>query len=50
MINHIVIVDYNMGNLTSIANAIKYIGEKAIISNKVEDIEKATHLINRKIY
>jgi len=41
----IVIVDYNMGNLASVANALDYIGYKAIISNKVDDIKSADYII-----
>jgi len=41
----IVIINYNMGNLTSVANAIEYIGEKPIISNKIEDIKNADYII-----
>jgi len=45
MPKNIVIIDYKMGNLTSVANAIKYIGEKPVISNKIEDIENAEYII-----
>ena len=34
-----------MGNLTSVANAIEYIGEKPTISNKIEDIKNADYII-----
>ncbi len=43
--NKVVIIDYNMGNLTSVVNAIKYVGGEVMISNKIEDIKEATHLI-----
>src|SRR3989338_936921 len=45
MTKKIVIIDYNMGNLTSVANAIEYIGEKPTISNKIEDIKNADYII-----
>lgn len=41
----IVIIDYNMGNVGSIANMIRYVGGKSIISNKHKDIEKAEKII-----
>ena len=41
----IVIIDYNMGNVGSIANMIKYVGGKSIISNNHKDIEKADKII-----
>jgi len=41
----IVIIDYGMGNLGSIANMIKKIGGNSLISSKVEDIENADKLI-----
>jgi glutamine amidotransferase len=45
MAKKIIIIDYNMGNLTSVANALEYIGEKPIISNKIEDIKNADYII-----
>jgi imidazole glycerol-phosphate synthase subunit HisH len=41
----IVIVDFKMGNLGSIANIIKKIGYDSIISSDVETIKKATKII-----
>ena len=41
----IVIVDYGMGNLGSILNKLERLDVKAIISSKIEDIEKAEKLI-----
>ena len=41
----IVIVDYGMGNLGSIQNMIKKAGGTAVISSKIEDIERADKLI-----
>ncbi len=45
MPKNIVIIDYNMGNLASVANALEYLGYKSIISNKIEDIESADYII-----
>lgn len=41
----IVVVNYGMGNLNSIANMVKKIGYAAMISSRPEDIEKAEKLI-----
>jgi glutamine amidotransferase len=41
----IVIVDYGMGNLGSIANMLKKIRVKAIISSNIVDIERASKII-----
>lgn len=41
----IVIVDYGMGNLSSILNMLKKIGAEATISSSISDIEKAHKLI-----
>lgn len=41
----IVIVDYRMGNVGSIANMCKKIGVPAVISSRPEDIERAERLI-----
>lgn len=41
----IVIIDYNMGNVGSIANMIKHVGGTSIISNRKEDIENAQKII-----
>lgn len=41
----IVIIDYGMGNLKSVQNALKSIGLKSTISSKKEDIVKAKGLI-----
>ncbi len=41
----IVIVDYGMGNLGSICNMLKRIGTTSIVSNSIEEIQKATKLI-----
>jgi len=41
----ITIIDYGMGNLGSVKNMFKKIGEESIISSKKEDIEKATKIL-----
>ncbi len=41
----ITIIDYKAGNVRSIQNMLKKIGTKSIISDKIEDIEKADKLI-----
>jgi glutamine amidotransferase len=41
----ITVIDYGMGNLGSIANMIKKVGAKSIITSSVEDIKRADKLI-----
>ena len=41
----IVIVDYGLGNLSSVLNALTEIGTVAYISNRIEDIERAEKII-----
>ena len=41
----IVIIDYGAGNLFSVKNAIKYLGETSIISSDVDEISTADKLI-----
>lgn len=41
----VVIIDYGMGNVGSIANMLKKLGEEAIISNKIDDIKASDRLI-----
>lgn len=41
----ITIVDYGLGNLGSIQNMFKRIGEKSIITNSLADVERATKLL-----
>lgn len=41
----ITIIDYGMGNLGSIANMIKKVGHKSIITSDIEEIKKARKLI-----
>jgi len=40
-----VIIDYGMGNLRSVSNALRFLGCDAVISNRVEDISKADALV-----
>lgn len=40
-----VIIDYGMGNLFSVANALEYLGADVKVSNRKEDLEKADRLI-----
>ena len=42
----ITVVDYNAGNLTSVMNALKYIGADAKVSRDPDEIAKATRFIN----
>jgi len=41
----IVVIDYGMGNLGSIANMIKKVGHKCFITSDIEEIKQATKLI-----
>ncbi|MDS1369872.1 imidazole glycerol phosphate synthase subunit HisH [Aliarcobacter butzleri] len=41
----IVVIDYGIGNLGSIANMIKKVGHKCIVTSDLEEIKKATKLI-----
>ena len=41
----IVIIDLDLGNLSSIQNMLKKIGFESMISNKLEDINQASKLI-----
>lgn len=41
----IVVVDYGMGNVGSIANMLKRVGADALVSSQAHDIEKAEKLI-----
>lgn len=44
-IPNVVIINYNMGNVASVAKALNKLGFKNKLSNKKSDIERATHLI-----
>lgn len=39
------IIDYQMGNLRSVAKAIEKVGGTSIVSSSPDELEKATHLI-----
>lgn len=39
------IIDYGMGNIKSVFNAIEYIGEESIIIQSLDDFEQCSHLI-----
>ena len=41
----IVIIDYQVGNLSSIANMLKKVGQKSIISGDINEIKSADKLI-----
>jgi imidazole glycerol-phosphate synthase subunit HisH len=45
MVDKIVIIDYNMGNVKSLANMARKIGVDALITSKVSEIEDATKII-----
>jgi len=40
----ITIIDYGMGNLGSVQNMLKKIGEKSLVTSSKEDVQKATKL------
>ncbi len=41
----IVIIDYGLGNLRSVAGAVEKLSHTPVISNRMEDLERATKLI-----
>ena len=41
----VLVVDYGMGNVGSVLNALNYLGAKGIVSNKKSDFKKASHII-----
>ncbi len=41
----VTIIDYGMGNVASVKNALSFLGVNSIISNQAKDLEQATHLI-----
>ena len=41
----IAIIDYNAGNLTSVARAVSHIGFQCIVTNNIELIERAERII-----
>tara|TARA_Y100000741_G_C18182919_1_gene530118 strand:- start:181 stop:804 length:624 start_codon:yes stop_codon:yes gene_type:complete len=42
---YVCILNYGSGNITSVYNAIKFLGYKVKVSNNVSDVRKASHLI-----
>ena len=45
MTNKIVVIDYGVGNILSIKNAVSYHGYTSHITNKKKDIESSSHII-----
>lgn len=45
MKNTIVVIDYGMGNVGSVKNALDFLGAASMLSRKAEDLEKASHII-----
>jgi len=43
--NMVAIVDYNAGNITSVARALEYIGQRFIITDDEKKLTAATHVI-----
>ena len=41
----IAIINYNAGNITSVARALQNIGKKCIITDDTQKLDKATHVI-----
>ena len=41
----IAIIDYNAGNITSVARALHYIGQDFVITDAVEKLDAASHII-----
>ena len=41
----VAIVDYGMGNLDSVARAVEECGGAPMVTDRSEEIEKATHII-----
>ena len=42
---NVLVIDYQIGNVSSVINAIKKLGYNVILSNKKDSIQKASHLI-----
>ena len=42
---NVAIIDYEMGNVRSVYNALKFIGANPIVTDKKDEIEKAKSLI-----
>ena len=45
MIKKILIIDYGLGNILSIKNAVSYLGYDVIVSKNIEKIKNASHII-----
>lgn len=43
--NNTIIIDYSLGNVKSVYNAIQYVGGKPVVSDDPESLHKASHLI-----
>jgi imidazole glycerol-phosphate synthase subunit HisH len=41
----IALLDYGMGNLKSVSNALHYLGAKHVITSSPEEVEQASHII-----
>ena len=41
----IAVVDYGMGNVASVQNALRLLGAQSVLTARAEDFERATHLI-----
>ena len=41
----ITIIDLNIGNIGSVVNMIKHVGEDCVVSSNADEIKKATKLI-----
>ena len=41
----ITVIDYGMGNLHSVENALKHIGAECVVSSSIEDIKRADKLL-----
>lgn len=41
----IAIVDYGMGNVASVRNALKFLGIESVITSRFEDFRAATHIV-----
>ena len=41
----VAIIDYGMGNTGSVKNAMTFLGEESIITNRADEIDRASHII-----
>lgn len=44
-LKRVVIIDYGMGNVGSVKNALTFLGKESVISSDPRDLESASHLI-----